>query len=375
MKRNPFCKIATLLLLQQKRLLLHPVFLLLLCATVLAGGALGLASGQESGVQHILLASEGDDPLAQEVIGQLCAGEGLIRFEMVAPEQAYTMITKTQADEAWVFPDHMEEQISEWVNAAKREPIVRVITREQTPVSTLVRERLYAALYPYLSRANYDNFLSDLSLSDPDGKAYQLARPGGDLVEYQTLSGAFVPDRPEYLRTTLYGLLALCVLFCAFACELYALRDTERGVYDFLSLDGRPFAALALTLSGSVDAALAALLALVLSGNAVHGVYGCALMLCYAVCCAAFAVLLGALFATQRRLGAFAAPFFLLCAVVCPIFLDLASLRPFSLFLPTGAYLRAIYDGRYAIYMIAYTLLCTALFLLIARLKAKIVKR
>jgi len=360
--RNGFKGFLSFFIKQQKRLFSRPAFIVLLCLVVLMSAALSLAGDDSGGMVYVGLATEDADPVALEIIDGLTSKSGMASYEKVSPEEGEAAVREGRLDAVWIFRSDFSGIVKRVAMDDSAYAPVKVIAGEDTPAGALAREQLYALIYPYMSEALYEGFnREELGL---DGKQswdvmddYSLK---DDIITYETLSGEIPRGDDDYLLDSLRGLLALCVMLCAFACVMYALKDTADGVYDFLPQRSRFFPLLSGVFAGALDAGVIACLALVLSGSRMNAADALGMLL-YVTSVTVFTFFVGSLCSRREVLGTVLPMVIIVTAIICPVFINIYAPEPLRVLLPTYLYLQAYGNPVYFIHMLVYTVAVGAL--------------
>ena len=341
---------------QQKRLLARPAYLVLLLLIPIMSFALSMVSDDSGGLAYVALANEGSDPVADEVIGSLLSDKAMVNYSRIAPEECREAVETGKVDAAWLFCEDFSEAVADVAMGRRTHPLVTVITGEDTPVGALAREQLYASIYPYLSNSLYLGFTGEELGVQADDAAGVLAEfeLKGDIITHMTISGEVAKNNDDYIVGSLRGLLALCVMLCAFACVMYALKDSTDGVYDFIPQRSRFFPLLSGVLSGALDAGVVAAAALFISGNRMN-LWDLLSMALYVLSVTAFAFLVGSLCARREVLGVLLPVIIFVTAIVCPVFINIYGPEAVRMLLPTYLYLQAYGNPIYCLYMVIYT--------------------
>ncbi|MED9903229.1 MAG: hypothetical protein UFG06_03505 [Lachnospiraceae bacterium] len=108
------------------------------------------------------------------------------------------------------------------------------------------------------------------------------------------------------------------------------------------------------------DGALAALLALGLSGTFTNFSVELLLMFVYGVLVAVFSNLLRIICKREELLGLFTPMLLLLCLAICPILFNFKKFKLLQHLLPPYYYLNALHDGTVLIKMFVFIAVCTA---------------
>lgn len=350
----------------QKRLLKKPAFLAILLLIPLLVGAMSLVStGERSGIVTVALAAQNsDDPLSQELLSSLADSSTLMTFMVCdSPSEASTLVESGRADAAWIFPDGLQEKMEAFLNHIHgRNAFVVVVQREDNVLLRLSQEKLNAALYPYLSRCLYRQYLYDhiLTLDDLTPEQldayYDAVNAEGEALfafAYPEGTPADAPS-PNYLTSPLRGLMAILVMLGGLAAAMFCLQDQARGTFDRLPR-GKRFGISVICHGTAVSSvALAMLAALFFAGMTVSVWRELAAMGLYILIATGFCMGVGLICRDLRVLGAVLPLLTVGMIVLCPIFFELPSLAFVSRLLPPYYYLGAIHDARYLGQMALY---------------------
>lgn len=355
-------RLFTFFLKQQKRLFSRPAFLVLLALIMAMSAALSIADDDSGGLTYVGLAAEDDDPVAESIIDALMADCKMASYERVSVDEGKDAVRGGRLDALWIFRADFSRIIRDVAMDKTAYSPIAIVTGEDAPAGALAREQLYAEIYPYMSAALYDGFTrEELGLSSEQSQAvldeFSLK---DDIIKFETLSGEIPRGDDDYILDSLRGLLALCVMLCAFACVMYALKDTVDGVYDFLPQRSRFFPLLSGVFAGALDAGVIACLSLALAGVRMNmlDVIG---MLLYVPSVTVFAFLVGSICARREVLGTVLPVVIIVTAVICPVFINIYAPDLLRFLFPTYLYLQAYGDPIYFIHMAVYTILMGAL--------------
>lgn len=371
-------KICLWLWLLTKRLYKKPAFLAILVLIPVVTFCYQAATREPSSVMTIALAQEGEDALAQQMIDDLSGSSPLFAYQICdSAAQAQLLVSTGKADAAWIFPEDVEEKLDAFLADPDEEnALVTVLQREENVAHMLTRERLSGQVYQVLSERFYLLYLRQEfpeleTLSDAELMTYyDSIEMDGSLFAYESITGE-QSEQVHYLLSPVRGMLGVLAVLCGMAAAMYYERDLELGTFSWVPQRRRPLPELGgqLVAVGNVTAvSLAALLVAGLSGNVLRELL---MLVLYTVCVAVFCMLLRSL-TGGRVMGALMPVMVVIMLLVCPVFMDLAQLRLFQLLLPPTYYLNGIYNPTYLLYMVLYTLLCGALYLLSEKLKRKV---
>lgn len=351
-------------LLLNKRLLKKYSFLVILAMIPVLAAGLFLAAGEDSGVLHIMLCAEDEtDDLAKQVIGELTGEKSILRYSAASSaDMAYQAVCEGEADAAWIFAEGFTESVEDYVSdSGETEFLVTVVEREDTVFLQLARERLYSALYPYLSYALFKNYITvDLSVgvSEEELKAeYRVAEVDGGIFGFSYRNREDQADteaETNYLLTPLRGLLALAVLFCGLAASLYYEQDKEKRLFLLMPAGTGILFPYLYHLPAVIDGAIAALAAFFITGIWISPERELVLMALYCAACTGFSNLVRKICGTIQRLGACIPLLMLAMTVLCPVFISLKGFRMIQQLFPPFYYLQSVHNVGYIRYFLLY---------------------
>ena len=358
-----------------KRLYRKATFLLiLLLIPALVLGYTAIAKNEDSGMFRVVLAQEGNDPLATEIMADLQDSGQLLLIDICSsPEAAREQVQLGKADAAWIFKDDLRTRMENFVRHPYRSnAFVTVLQQQDNTVLLLTREKLTSTVFPYLAKIIYIRSVRELSPElDPVSDDALLAQYDATDIS----QNLFVFDEASakareahYLTTPLRGLLGITAVLCAIAAAMYYIRDTELGTFSWVSLHRRTWVELGCQAVAVLQVTAVATVCLLLSGLGVSAGRELLILLLYTLCCSCFAMLLRQVCGSVRTLGTLLPVLITVMLLVCPVFMDLGILRRWQYLLPPTYYVNAAYNARYLWLMPVYSALCLGLSRLIALL-------
>jgi ABC-2 type transport system permease protein len=345
-------------LLQGKRLLKKPSFVVLLVLLLFLVWGLRAMEAEESGMLRIALCAEDPhDELALAIVGELQARQSVLGFASAGSiEEAYALVRANKADAAWVFRSGLQARIDAFTAyGSRREPYVLIVEREDNIFLQLAREALYAALWRESAYSLYRGFvLQKIAGAATEAELawyFNENMPDGDWFKRAYLDNE--PQAVSYLTAPLRGILSLFVALCGLASCLYYNQDKKRGLYvPFSPCYHLP----ALTLGG-----LGALLALALTGYFTVWYREVLLMVLLILAVAGFVDVLRALLRKSENLAVAIPLVVLLMLVLCPVFLTVrVGFLPLGWLLPPFYYLNALHNQTFVYYLGGYVLVLWA---------------
>ena len=365
-------------LLLQKRLTRRWSFWCILAAVPLLLFALGLLAGQDSGAATAAIyAEDASDPAAAAVLERLEAGTRVVRYLRCASEaEARSLTASGRADTAWILPADLSEKIDAHC-AGDDAALIRVYTTDRDGIlQSLLREKLFAALYPELAYGVYTHHVLDTLRPKPTPSAetlldyYHSVERGDEILSVTHLDGSAQADT-DYLLMPARGLLALLIMTAALASALYMLRDDEQETFVRLSRKRRRMLPWLCHLIPTLDTAVVAAAALGLAGLGTVWCRELLLTALYVLACVGFSELMRQLLPDTARLGAAIPILMLAMLALTPIFFDLRSLRALQLLLPAYYYLSSVHSPVWILLLALYTVIVFLLGFLLCRLREK----
>lgn len=350
-----------------KRLFRRYSFILILCLIPVLIPIANFAMKQESGVVNIALCSEDKCDISEKIINDLLNGKSVLKYKVYKTrEEAVAAVNKNDADTAWIFNENFENNLKAYAADESAKPFVTIIVRENTIPLQLVREKLFSAMYPYISYEMYLDFmnnsiLNDRNISQKINDEYNDISISGNLIEFKKIASGEKAETDNYLVAPLRGLLAMVIMLCGLASAMYYLKDRSEGKYDWLSHKKRIIPAFGSCLAGIALSAAAVFWALLFADISVKIWQEICAMILYIASATGFCMVLCGIYHSDIKLGA-SIPFFMIIILVfCPIFFRVKFLPFVKYLIPTYYYLNAVYSVKYLLYMVIYCIASYAL--------------
>lgn len=345
-----------------KRWCKKPSFLLMLLLLPLAAVALSGISREESGMVRVALVAKGEDAVTAAVMEELTSEQSMVHYSVCAtPEEAVALVQNGKLDAAWIFAENMSAKVEEFAaEGDDAAPLVRVVERESNLLLQLSRERLSGVLYPYCSRAFYLQYIrtEDTALSTLSGEellTYYDEHPLNlELFKFQTPDSQESDEKVSYLTAPLRGVLSVLLLLCALAVAVFYGQDEERGTFAWMPLSRRPWVELGYQVTAVLPMAAVMLVTLTAAGVAGALWKETLLLLCYALSCVCFAMLVRQLVRNLKLLAVLIPVFTVALLAVCPVFFELREVRVLQMAFPPTYYLYGANNSRYWWYMAGY---------------------
>ncbi len=351
-----------------KRLYKKASFVALLILIPVCVFAFSFVAKQDSGFVNIVLAQKNsNDKISSEVIKELLNENSMINFTLApSAESALSSVKNGTADEAWVFPENTDADIKNFVSGGN-DYVVSVFTKEQNVSLRLSREKLTAVLYKYCAKAYYIDYIrTNITALDDvtDNKLnvyFQEVSVDEDLFVFGNPANSSKTESANYLTSPIRGLLAVLVVICAMAATMYYMQDEAAGTFSYVKQNRKGITALGCVSTAVINVSAVLLLSLLLSSLAGNIFKEVLILVLYTLCCASFCLLVSRIFTNLRTYSALIPLLTVIFIGFCPVFFDFRSLFALQLLLPPTYYVNAVFDNKYLIYMVVYTVICLAL--------------
>lgn len=373
-------RIAKWFFMLSKRLYKKPSFLILLLLIPICVGLFAVAARQDSGFVHIVLAQErSGDTLSSEIIRDLMAEDGMLRFTLAeSPDDALEAVVTGEADEAWIFPGDTEDRVRDFISG-KNDYIVRSVIREDTALLQLAREKLSSALYQYCAKAHYIDYIRkhfaelDVAADGELAAYFEQVKVSEDLFLYGDPAAPSLQDGAlNYLTSPIRGLLAVMMLLCCMAATMFYMQDERAGTFCWVRQSRRGLTAFGCIATAGLHSSVIVLISLLAASLSWDLFAEITAILTYCLCCSGFCLLLKAILPSIGSYGAIVPLVTVAVVGICPVFLDLRELLPVQLLFPPTYYINGLYDRQYLLYALAYTILCLCLAWLISWVRGKL---
>ncbi len=357
-----------------KRMFKKPGYVILLLLIALFAGAFSIFA-QNSG-ELVKIAIFADQESTQRVFCDSEKNTTVIKYEYFDSEEKALDAVKLQGyDAAWILNGTLEESARKFVLSGK--PMVRIFEREETVFLRLSRERLYATIYPYVSKAIYDEFMTenfaDTDREVTDGYYYSQseARP---IIEIKFNNSEQSVSDLKLLASPVRGILAVAVFLCAYAAMLSFKRDRDSGLFARSPESRLVYIEAAYIFISVFNAAALSLASMWLTGIFTTLGTELLLMLVYMLLCTVFCIVLGELSESIGALGAVMPIITLVMLVLCPVFINIANIPQIQLLLPPFYYLSALRNTDFVLYGFVYVLASAAIYVIIRGVKLMLLK-
>ena len=352
-----------------KRMLKKLSFLLLLCAIPLMVWGMRQMSEQESGLITLALcAADRQDPDALHTIERITERNNLARYIVVnSEEEAREAVLENRADAAWIFQSSLKDRLFTFGTGNQTRKAVKIIEREDTVGLQLARESLYGLLYSDVAYGIYLDFIKE-DLFDNDETALLEAKEELD-ADYQDnhmdksiFEFSFIQNQEDgetrqeesYLMVPLRGILALMIVLCGLAANLYFLQDERKGIFAGYQLRKRRHLLYAYEMIAMIPAAIVVLIAYKASGIAVGMGREILCMILYMVGTAIFGAFITCICRRLEILAALIPVLMITLMVLCPVFFAVRHLHGIQMIFPPYLYLFGTFNDTFIVRQLIY---------------------
>ena len=356
-------------LILTKRMLKKLSFLLLLCAIPLMVWGMRQMSEQESGLITLALcAADSQDPDALHTIEKITKRNNLARYIVVnSEEEARKAVLENRADAAWIFQSSLKDRLFTYGTGNQTRKAVKIIEREDTVGLQLARESLYGLLYSDVAYGIYLDFIKE-DLFDNDETALLEAKEELD-ADYQDnhmdksiFEFSFIQNQEDgetrqeesYLMVPLRGILALMIVLCGLAANLYFLQDERKGIFASYQLRKRRHLLYAYEMIAMIPAAFVVLIAYKASGIAVGMGREILCMILYMVGTAIFGAFITCICRRLEILAALIPVLMITLMVLCPVFFAVRHLHGIQMIFPPYLYLFGTFNDTFIVRQLIY---------------------
>ena len=358
--------IAKWFLLLNKRLYKKFTFIIILALIPIVVLGLGIIAQQESGIATIALAQQDNtDRISNEIITELTQEKSLLRFVRCdTPEDATESVRLGQSDSAWIFGDNMVDRLNSFREAPDAaNAIVSVIEREQNVLLRISREKLSNALYKYLAKDLYVDYvrtnLSELDNLTDDRliEYYDSILSEVNLFEFGYTSASGY-KQPHYLVAPVRGLLSVLIVLCSMASAMFFIQDEKRGAFSWVPQSRKIYIEFVCQVIAVANVSIVMFIALQISGLIASFTRELAVLVLYIIAVALFGMILRQLFNSLKILGALIPIFITTMIAVCPVFFDNDVYIGLTMLFPPTYYINAANNTNFIKYLAVYIVCC-----------------
>ncbi len=223
-----------------KRNLKRPAYIAVLVLLVVSAFVMSWIARQDSGIVTAGIVCDKGDPASIRVAERLLGSGSQMRFILFeSEEEARESLSGGRIDAVWVFPDIKSAAESFAQDGVPDEPI-RVVEREDDPLLSLAREKLFAAIFPEISRAEFDGVMAErfgLTGEAELGEYYDSTLITAGLIRFETVRGE--ENSQGYLVSPLRGIVYVLILVAAFSSAIYGIGEIRRETFVWAGASAR----------------------------------------------------------------------------------------------------------------------------------------
>ncbi len=317
---------------------------------------------EEKGFVRIALVSEGETgSLSHETTQELVLSGGLIGFEIYdEKDKALSSLTRGIVDAVWVFPEDMEKRVEKFLSGDGDSFIVEITEREESVITSVVREKLTGTLFRRVCRDVYLDYIRENvpeldEYSDEELIAqYESFEEQEGIFEYTEVNSI---EEKGYVIAPIRGILSLLIVLGALAGAIQYNIDEKNGLFLNFSRFQKVFAEFFSVFIWVFALCVSLLVSLALSGLWLGFVKEVVSALVFAVSSTLFAIFVSNVFGSNKVIAAISPLLISVQAAVCPVFFDFRMARKIRLLFPPTYYLGNITSAL--VYIAALVILIT----------------
>lgn len=367
-----------------KRLVKKVSFVIILLLIPVCTMLLTSVADQESAFYRVAVcAKESSDKLSGDIIKDLTNDKSkvIIFKEYKTANDSVQAVKNGEVDSAWVLESDFKDKISSFLKGKDVTP-VKAYSKESNIFEKLAKEKLYNALYPHISFELYSTHINEHLLQNEniDDKTlreyYNQFFSTNSIIDFSFMeSNQQDVENSNLLTTPIRGILCVLMLLCALSASMYFAVDDEKGNYSNLDNKKKSFVMLINILSATSVSAVAITLSLLFCGAYTRFLQETVLMILLVVMTTLFCYILSIFFTTPEKMSVVMPVVMILSLTFCPIFLNTAFAKGFSVLFPPYLYLYGINNMKYSVYMLIYVLVASVLCFLLTNFKHKFSKK
>ena len=233
-------KLFTWYYLLNKRSLRNYSYIILFLLLPLLAFSLRIISSRDSSVLKVGLYTSADSGLSKDIIEELTTEKSIIKFIEYRDEESAYEDLQVKLDALWILPEDLLKSVNDYLY--KKEHVVKVIESRQSTVLGISREKLFAKLYPYISRELYNKYMeekfpylkTDTEAKKDSVEYYEARDIQDDIIEYISLDGdSYVEKKTDdnFILSPLRGFLAIWLFLVAMVSAIFYKKDIDSGLW------------------------------------------------------------------------------------------------------------------------------------------------
>ena len=368
-------KIFTWYYLLNKRTLKNYSYIVLFLLLPLLAFSLKIISLRDSSVLKVGLYTDANSGLSKDIIKEFIKKDSIINFIEYKDEESAYEDLQVKLDALWILPDDLAEAINN--NLYKKKHVVKVIEARKSSILGISREKLFAKLYPYISRALYKKYMEEkfpYLKDDKEGEEeldayYEARKIDDDIIEFVSLDkDGYIEKKTDksFILSPLRGFLAIWLFLVAMISAMFYKKDIDAGLWVWIDRRLKSAFSFLYILAITSTAALIMLVAIYVSGLGIALYKEVVSLFFYVIALALVSNILRAIFNNIYIYSAFIPVILIVSVILSPIFIDLS--RPLlQCTVPVYHYINSIHTLSGLYKMFAYIGILVPLHLILVR--------
>lgn len=327
-----------------KRLLKRPEFIVMLLTLPLLVFGIMSVSRQKKGLLDIgIVASASCNSDVKAVVNKLKNEKSVLDFKVYGDEQlANENLKRGKLDIIWVLPDSFDDI---------GDKSIKIIQGKDSAINSITREKLYAALYPYIAHLEYIKYMRKIGVSDTKvlDKYFTDIDVDGDFIKFEGVNGKSPYENLDYMTYPIRGFICIWLFVGSLAADIYFLNDEKNGLFSMA--DKKIKRVIEAVYSVGIEATLAAvmLFTLFLTRRTADVFVEIGAIFLLSVSFILIADILKKFLKKAEILEALIFPLILFLIIFAPVIFDVRvfGIRFITRFDPIYYYLSVIEDGRF----------------------------
>ena len=368
-------KLFTWYYLLNKRTCKNYSYIVLFLLLPLLAFSLRIISLRDSSVLKVGLYTDAGSGLSKDIIEELTKEDSIINFIEYQDEDSAYEDLQVKLDALWILPDDLERAVNN--NLYKRKHIVKVIEARKSSILGISREKLFAKLYPYISKALYKKYMEEkfpYLKDDKEGEEeldayYEARKIEDDIIEFVSLDkDGYIEKKTDknFILSPLRGFLAIWLFLVAMISAMFYKKDIDAGLWVWIDRRLKSAFSFLYILAITSTAALILLVAIYVSGLGIALYKEVMSLFFYLIALALVSNILRVIFNNIYIYSAFIPVILIVSVILSPIFIDLS--RPLlQCTVPVYHYINSIHTLSGLYKMFAYIGILVPLHLILVR--------
>ena len=327
-----------------KRLLKRAEFIVMLLTLPLLVFGIMSVSKQKKGLLDIgIVASASSNGDVRAVVNKLKNEKSVLNFEVYGDEQlAKESLERGKLDIIWVLPDSLDDI---------GDKSIKIIQGKDSAINSITREKLYAALYPYIAHSEYIKYMRKIGVSDTKvlDKYFFDIDMDGDFIKFEGVKGKSLYENLDYMTYPIRGFICIWLFVGSLTADIYFLNDEKNGLFSMADKKIKRVIASVYSVGIAATLALVMLFTLLLTGQAEDIFIEIEAIFLLSVSFILIADILRKTFKRAEVLEALIFPLILFLIIFAPVIFDVRvfGIKFITRLDPIYYYLSVIEDGRF----------------------------